>query len=85
MIFDVLFCPKITTKAKLYPSITNGSLTIENVVSYDLINTFGQVAMSFSDLSTPVNIDISNLPNGVYVIRGLDNEGVSFLEKIVKQ
>ncbi len=76
---------KSATKARIYPSVTNGFLALENVTSIEIINTFGQVVSSFSNLNTLEKLDIFSLPNGVYFIHGLDIEGVAFLEKIIKQ
>ena len=76
---------KNVSKVRIYPSITNGFLSIENAASYEVVNTFGQFVLSNFNLDNLEKIDISTLPNGIYFISGLDIEGTSFLEKIVKQ
>lgn len=69
---------------KIYPSITKGQLTIEGAMSFDIVNTIGQVVLSVGKVQTS-NFNIQSLTNGIYLIRGLDTEGGHFLEKIVKQ
>ncbi|MBL7814078.1 MAG: hypothetical protein JNL70_03655 [Saprospiraceae bacterium] len=83
------------SKVKIYPSVTSGLLTIENALSFHIINSIGQVVLSekqtqgsgnfqsFSNLTHTPNL--SHLPNGIYIIRGVDTEGVLFSQKIVKQ
>ena len=76
---------KNVSKVRIYPSITNGFLSIENAASIEVVNAFGQLVLSNFNLDNLEKIDISTLPNGIYFISGLDIEGTSFLEKIVKE
>ena len=70
---------------KIYPSVTSGILTIEGAQSVDIVNSVGQVVHAFQKANVFEKIDMSALPNGVYVVKGVDTEGSVFSEKIVKQ
>jgi hypothetical protein len=70
------------SKVKIYPTITSGELKIEGTDSFVITNTNGQVVFS----QTPKNeksFTIAHLPNGLYIIKGVDTEGVNFSEKIM--
>ncbi|MBL7815006.1 MAG: choice-of-anchor D domain-containing protein [Saprospiraceae bacterium] len=73
---------KSSTKVKIYPSVTNGELTVEGATSFEVVNTIGQIQKSQHGVIRYLNLD---LPNGLYIIRGVDTEGVAFSQKIIKQ
>jgi hypothetical protein len=74
----------IKGRVKIYPSVTNGELTIEGATSFYLINAMGQVVLS--NKATPTTtLNLQALPNGIYCVRGKNTEGGDFSEKIVKQ
>jgi beta-glucanase (GH16 family) len=75
------------SKVKIYPSITNGSVTIVGATQYEVVNSLGQIVVQNSWLNseTQAELSLSSFPNGLYLVRGLDTEGVVFLSKIVKQ
>jgi parallel beta-helix repeat protein len=79
-------------KVKIYPSVSNGNLTVEGAKSFEIVNLLGQVV--FSETAAIQNqqrgieaiaFSIHHLKSGIYMVRGLDTEGVLFVEKIVKQ
>ena len=70
---------------KIYPSVSNGVLTVEGAKSFDIINPFGQVVLSGKAVINQASINISHLTNGLYVVRGVDTEGSDFAKKIIKQ
>jgi Secretion system C-terminal sorting domain len=75
--------------AKIYPSLTSGILTIENARSFEIVNVSGQVVLSKTqgsgNFQSFPNLSLSHLPNGIYVVKGMDTEGGVFSQKIVKQ
>ena len=77
--------PELTVK--LYPNPAEKQLNIIlnntdcNNCKVDFINTTGQVVLS-ADLSTETNIDISNLPKGIYLVV-VKAEDEVFKEKVI--
>ena len=76
---------KRVTNVKIYPSVTSGILTIEGAQSVNIVNSVGQVVRAFPKANIFEKVDISALPNGVYIVKGINTEGSVFSEKIVKQ
>jgi len=61
----------IEDKLKFYPNPSNNLLTIETINTYDPIFIYdlsGKIIMTCSDLSEKIQIDISSLESGVYLI-----------------
>jgi hypothetical protein len=63
-----VFETKVTKKLKVYPSVTNGFLTIETteVADYQVFNLLGQQLLN-GQLSQ--RIDVSALPRGTYILK----------------
>jgi parallel beta-helix repeat protein len=80
------------SKVKIYPSVSNGNLTVEGAKSFEIINAFGQVVLSETDAIQPqlrgieaASFTIHHLKSGIYIVHGVDTAGGLFVEKIVKQ
>jgi hypothetical protein len=73
------------SKVKIYPSVTNGFLTVEGAKSFEILNTIGQTVLSEQSSIPNALVNISHLENGFYFIRVENTEGDIFTEKIVKQ
>ena len=77
---------KGNAKIKIYPTLTMGELTIEGARSFEIVNTVGQVVVqTFQKLETFGKLNLASLPSGIYLVRGLDTEGSTFSQKIIKQ
>jgi hypothetical protein len=76
-----------TSLIEIYPNPTNTTLffkTINNNASqYQITNTLGQVMQKENVQEN--NIDVSNLPNGIYFIRFTNNKNETWLSKFIKQ
>ena len=70
---------------KIYPSLTNGFLTIENATSFEIINAIGQVMLKRGAQNFQTVENLTHLPKGFYIVKGLDTEGGVFLQKIVRE
>jgi Secretion system C-terminal sorting domain len=70
------------SKVKIYPSVTSGELKIEGTDNFVVFNTNGQTVLSQSSKNERT-FNLSNLASGIYIVKGLDTEGVNFLEKIM--
>jgi hypothetical protein len=83
----ILIERKSKTTVKIYPSVTNGFLSIENAKSFEIINSIGQVVekQDIGYFESIRHLNLSHLPNGFYLIKGVDTEGGIFSEKIIKQ
>lgn len=62
---------------KIYPNPTEGKITVEFVgkternIKIELLNSIGELVFSKDNItSSIIDIDISHLPNGVYVLKG---------------
>ena len=73
---------------KLHPNPTNGIFIITGDFtnySIQIIDVNGNVHQDLSNLTSPIEIDISNLPNGIYIVKVLNNNNNSLhLEQIIK-
>ncbi|HTA28564.1 MAG TPA: T9SS type A sorting domain-containing protein, partial [Bacteroidia bacterium] len=83
-------CPTIDN-ISLYPNPNNGQFTIQSSVnsgqlSVEIYNMLGQKVYSQSNIQNPTfNINISDKPNGIYLIRILDKDGnLVSQKKVVK-
>ena len=73
------------SKVKIYPSVSNGLLTIEGAKSFDIVNVFGEIVFSEKAAMQTTSCDIQRFASGFYIVRGLNTEGGTFAEKIMKQ
>ena len=75
-----------TVKAKIYPSVAIDNLNIENVQTLEIINSIGKTVFYKTDFANPnaSQLNIQHLPQGMYILKGVDTEGGGFSEKIVK-
>jgi Leucine-rich repeat (LRR) protein len=75
------------TKVKIYPLVVSDFLMIENVKSFEIVNISGQVVLtetlSSGNLQSFPNL--TQLSNGIYIIKGINTEGGVFSQKIIKQ
>jgi hypothetical protein len=64
------------SKVRIYPTYTEGSLFMENVKTFEVVNPLGQIVSTVSN--------IQNLPSGMYFVRGIDTNGAFFTQKVFK-
>jgi Secretion system C-terminal sorting domain len=83
----ILIERKSKTTVKIYPSVTDGFLTIENAKSFEIINSVGQVVekQGVGHFESVRHLTLNHLPNGIYFVKGVDTEGGVFAEKVIKQ
>jgi hypothetical protein len=80
-----------TTDIEVYPIVTSGIVHLNHVdvlngSSYQLVNINGQVMMNGKLKNANNNLDISNLSDGFYLLRVLDEKSKAYSTfKIVKQ
>jgi len=65
---------EVTSEFKLYPNPTNGLFTINSdngsaIQTLDIYDVAGRRVMSVSPQRSIVNVDISELPRGLYTIQ----------------
>ncbi|MBO4306965.1 MAG: choice-of-anchor J domain-containing protein [Bacteroidales bacterium] len=67
----------------LYPNPTTGKITVEGegIITVEILDINGRTVMSHTNGGV---IDMSNLANGIYMVRTVTNNGVS-VKKIVKK
>ena len=74
----------------IYPNPTNGMVTLQlnsaknKVVTIEIINVVGEVIYSLTKNLSKIDIDLSNQPNGIYLLKVLTNEQQT-VGKIIKQ
>lgn len=77
----------ITSKnrLKVYPNPTTDYIIIEGITNanIEIFNLQGQIIKNVNTISNKSNIDISNIPNGIYSIRITTTDGI-FVHKMVK-
>ncbi|MDD4969520.1 MAG: glycosyl hydrolase family 28 protein [Paludibacter sp.] len=79
---------KVTdTRIKCYPNpLTNGYLTLIsplNILQVKIYSLIGTKVMDFSSNSVTLNLNLSDLPKGLYVIRVLLNDNTYYDNKII--
>jgi hypothetical protein len=81
----VSIAPNQKSKAKIYPSVSEGILTLENVKSVEIINTVGQVVLSENNTLYQPSLSIHHFAKGMYIVRVVDVDGSIITTKIIKQ
>ena len=73
--------------ATVHPNPTTGLVTItgKNLKSAEVLNTLGQRVATVQGKGETLQIDIANLPTGVYFVRITDEEGRKCVRKVVKE
>ena len=71
------------TKVKIYPTLVHDNLIVEGAVSFDIVNNLGQVVLQ--NTSGDNTVSLQQLQNGIYFVRATDENGESFIQKIVKE
>ena len=73
--------------ATLYPNPTTGLVTImgKDLKSAEVVNTIGQRVAMVQGEGETIQIDIANLPAGVYFVNITDSEGRKCVKKVVKE
>ena len=71
----------------VYPDPAHSLITITGpgISTVIITNTIGQLQLTKSDVKDTVNIDISALPPGIYLITVIDTNGSRTINKFVKQ
>ena len=71
----------------VYPDPAHSLITITGpgISTVIITNTIGQLQLTKSDVKDTVNIDISALPSGIYLITAIDTNGSRTINKFVKQ
>ena len=72
---------------KVFPNPTTGRVTIlgQELKQAEVINTLGQCVATATGKGEMLQINIANLPAGVYFVRVKDKEGRKCVRKIVKE
>lgn len=73
--------------ATIHPNPTTGLVTVmgQNLKSTEVITTLGQRVAMVQGEGETMQIDIANLPSGVYFVNVTDSEGRKCVRKVVKQ
>jgi Right handed beta helix region len=74
----------ISELIKIYPSITDGNLTIEGAVKVEVFSIEGQLLFA-QKVSDNTQFSIGHLANGIYIVKGVDALGGILMTKLVKQ
>ena len=79
--------PEATAFATLHPNPTSGLVTItgKDLKAAEVHNALGQLVATATGKGETMQIDIANLPTGVYFVRVTDEEGRKCVRKVVKE
>lgn len=71
----------------IYPNPTNGNITVcgGSINLVEVYNICGQKVMSIETNSSSVNVNMRELTAGVYMVKVVDNNGNSTVNKVVKK
>ncbi|MCW5519138.1 T9SS type A sorting domain-containing protein [Aureitalea sp. L0-47] len=73
---------------RVYPNPTNGSVTISGnlrATNLEVYNVLGARVMQLKLSSEQTQLDISDLPSGVYMFRLTSTDGSSVVKKVIKR
>jgi hypothetical protein len=76
-----------TNFIKVYPNPTNGLFKIsskETIVQYTILNQFNRILLNKKLSQNVIQVDIQNLPKGIYIIKLKLNNGEISTKKIIK-
>ena len=78
--------PEATAFATVHPNPTNGLFTVTGkaLKAAEVLNALGQRVATATGKGETMQIDIANLPAGVYFVRVTDEEGKKCVRKVVK-
>ncbi len=68
---------------KIYPNPANNELFVENIQSLTLKNTLGQEVKRMSFNTNQNILPVSDLPEGVYFVEGIDHNNQRFVQKLL--
>lgn len=78
--------PDLSNNIKVYPNPTNEWIKIkpgfQGEYTLNLIDQYGRLCYSKSNVT---KLDMSNLPNGIYIVKVQTSDGKQFFEKIIRQ
>jgi len=76
-----------TAFANLHPNPTSGQVTItgKDLTQAEVLNTLGQCVATTQGQGETLQINIANLPTGIYFVRVTDEEGRKCVRKVVKE
>ncbi|MDR2009792.1 MAG: T9SS type A sorting domain-containing protein, partial [Bacteroidales bacterium] len=73
----------------VYPNPTSDYLNIKadfEILQLQIVDVLGKVVLELGDINTDfIDIPVSNLPDAMYVIRVLSNDGNTYYKKITKK
>jgi hypothetical protein len=79
---------EVSSSVNIFPNPTNGLLTLENLNvgknNMKIYDNSGKILYENDFLSETVNVDISTLPKGIYILKISQPHGESLFRKIVK-
>jgi regulation of enolase protein 1 (concanavalin A-like superfamily) len=77
-----------TQKLELYPNPASDCISIVNLIGeshVSIINTNGQVISQFYTVEREIEVNVSSLKNGIYMIRATNKSGLVSTGRFVKQ
>ena len=71
----------------IYPNPTNGNITVcgNNISMVEVYNLCGQKVVSVEKSANNVNVNMSELTTGVYMVKIVDGNGNATVNKVVKR
>ena len=71
----------------IYPNPTNGNITVcgNNISMVEVYNLCGQKVVSVEKSANTVNVNMSELTTGVYMVKIVDGNGNATVNKVVKR
>lgn len=76
------------TDLKVYPNPFTNQVTVESLVKIKQIEIFNMAGLKVNSTTTndkKVNVNLGNLPAGVYLLRSLDENGKTNVQKLIKK
>ena len=78
---------EVANSYTIYPNPTNGNIVVSgnDIDMVEVYNLCGQMVLSVEAHSNGVNVNMSSLTSGVYMVRIVDNNGNATVNKVIKR
>lgn len=79
----------LSSEIQLYPNPTNGKVYLQNtfnqVIEYQIYDIYGQLLWKENSHDNSMEIDLTNYPNGLYLIKIYDGKQMIKMGKVIKE
>lgn len=76
---------KVQTEISVYPNPTLGVITVKSNSDLASVQVYNSIGQEVLESKVQKEIDLSNLPSGIYIVRIQSIEGITSIHKVIKK